>query len=173
MIVAASLYILLGSLIVATNSFHLRSTARVATRKVQLWRPFQIASIDTLKTCQLRARKSKRGGGDDSQDGDEAKWDDNLADTENQMILHGEDDIISTDEWSSETSQVKGKRICKNSHCFKQFLKTYFCEEKFCSPSWNTKTPSSGWSNFFEITLSCICFRTMLLKSNEDNETPQ
>ena len=110
MIVAASVYILLGSLIVTTNSFHLRSTARVATRNVQLLRPFQIA-IDTLRACQLRARKSKRGGGDDSQDGDEAKWDDNLADTENQMILHGEDDIISTDEWSSETSQVKGKHI--------------------------------------------------------------
>ena len=167
---AASLYILLGSLLVATNSFHLRSTVRVATRKVKLLRPFQIASIDTFRSCQLRARKSKRGGGDDSQDGDEAKWDDNLADTENQMILHGEDDIISTDEWSSETSQIKGRRICNNFYCFKQSLKTYSCEEKFRSPSWNTKTPSSGWFNFFEITLSCISFRTMLLKLKQDSE---
>lgn len=106
----ASLYIVLGSLIVATNSFHLRSISRIAVTNVQLLRPLHLVTFDALRSSHLKARKSKRGGGDESQDDDkEAKWDDNLAGTENQMILHGEDDIISTDEWSSKTTQVGGQ----------------------------------------------------------------
>jgi hypothetical protein len=108
----ASLYIVLGSLIVATNSFQFRSITRVAVRNVQHLRPLQLVTFDTLRSSHLKARKSKRGGGDGSQDDDEeAKWDDNLADTENQMILHGEDDVISTDEWSSTTTQVGGQSL--------------------------------------------------------------
>jgi hypothetical protein len=108
----ASLYTVLGSLIVATNSFHFSSISRVAVRNVQLLRPLHFVTFDTLRSSHLKARKSKRGGGDDTQDDDEeAKWDDNLADTENQMILHGEDDVISTDEWSSKTTQVGGQSL--------------------------------------------------------------
>jgi hypothetical protein len=60
-----------------------------------------------MRSYQLEARKSKRTD-NNKDDDEEAKWDDDLDGTDNQMIIHGVDDVIATDEWSTKTSPVGG-----------------------------------------------------------------
>lgn len=106
-VVGASALIALTNLLVTTSSFKLsaRSVA-VSLCDQQFWRS-QLISRGSTRSYQLEARKSKKTD-NNKDDDEEAKWDDDLDGTDNQMILHGEDDVIATDEWSSKTSPVGG-----------------------------------------------------------------
>ena len=106
-VVIASALIALTNLLVTTSSFRLSVRPVDAFRSDLQYRRFQLISRSSIRSYQLEARKSKKND-NNKDDDEEAKWDDDLDGTDNQMIIHGEDDVIPTDEWSSKTSPVGG-----------------------------------------------------------------
>lgn len=106
-VVVAIAVIALTQLSITTSSFKLSPTSRDFTRSDLQFSRFQLISRSSTGSFQLQSRKSKRND-NNKDDDEEAKWDDNLDGTDNQMIIHGEDEVIATDEWSSKTSPVGG-----------------------------------------------------------------
>lgn len=95
----------LASFLLTTNGFKLAPSTRTSYNLDSRVR--QLPLIRRGDVYSLCARKSKRGEQSDSND-DEAQWDEKPEAADNQMILHGEDDIISNDEWTSKTTPLGG-----------------------------------------------------------------
>jgi hypothetical protein len=106
-VVVVSALIALANLLVTTSSYKFSARTADVSRCDLRYRRFQLLSRSRTRSYQLEARKSKKTD-NNKDDDEEAKWDDDLDGTNNQMIIHGEDDVIATGEWSSKTSPVGG-----------------------------------------------------------------
>ena len=98
----------LASFLLTTNGFKLAPSTRVSNNLDFRARQLPLSILRRGDVYSLNARKSKRGDNSDSND-DEAQWDENPEAADNQMILHGEDDVISVDEWASKTTPLGGQ----------------------------------------------------------------
>jgi hypothetical protein len=98
----------LASFLLTTNGFKLAPSTRTSNNLDFRARHIPSSIIRRGDVYSLCARKSKRGEQSDSND-DEAQWDEKPEAADNQMILHGEDDVISVDEWASKTTPLGGQ----------------------------------------------------------------